>query len=456
MAKEKRPYYQIPLRGQEGPCPVCGRPLHKARLSLAFYTPFCDQQECLVQKVPFCNACHLPFLTSREVSEGLHLGTFPLTGRESAAYLVKRTGTPVPPVRNLPTRSFLFIGEPSSHACGPEPLQRFQYLLHGPGGSQGTVTAFQCRKCHRILLPLDRAKAYRKKFPDYFYLKDFVADAQIRPEGTQVFLLNVRQYQSDICPDCAARLLPKRYYWKQDGCLTQQKSVKECVSCKKVFARASSFEGKPYNRYLFSYQYYRKEDQKDGPVLVGAGDFLTRCHLQGCIRNGHDLTDILARIPLVSPEGERSFRDVPAVRCDTCGKLYILERDYQELKSHGAPLCTVVEEEYWRSPGTHGGKPGTGGSILYGHGYHVNAQEGLSAAQRQCILDALVGEGIVSRAQALSHLDMLIRRSEGQERLLAAHAKWEADRAYLESSAPLPMEAVEARSITHKARRRSE
>lgn len=96
------------------------------------------------------------------------------------------------------------------------------------------------------------------------------------------------------------------------------------------------------------------------------------------------------------------------------------------------------------------------GSVMYQHGYNVNANEGLSEFQRHRILDVLVRDSILTKAEICSHLDMLIQRSNGQEVLKNARAKWMADRNYISKNTEKETETIRVNSINRNHYRKKE
>lgn len=205
--------------------------------------------------------------------------------------------------------------------------------------------------------------------------------------------------------------------------------------------------------YKFSREYFVEEKfRKEGKhIMLKAGDFLTRHNLSGCLNKGHSLEDITARIRIAAKNDTEFDYDVPAVRCDTCGRLFILEKEYEKIMKIGAPLCPIVENEYWRTkPGkmSEWSESEAKGSIMFIHGYNVNMQNNLAPSQRHSILRALVKDEVITKAEICAHLDMLIQRAGSQPVLQNAKKKWLADRAYV-SGQEIDTDIIQAKSITH-------
>ena len=274
------------------------------------------------------------------------------------------------------------------------------------------------------------------------------------PNKKTLYLLNINQYTKTLCPACGSTLKDIQMYFKNDKTpIMQPKSIKQCVKCSASYGRITSFDKKPYSMYKFSQYFYQEEKfGEDGKhIVLKAGDFLTRHNLSGCLNNGHSLEDIMARIRIVTKDGKEIEQDIPAVRCDTCGRLFILEKEYERIIKIGAPLCPIVENEYWRKASDKSKEwteSEARGSILYVHGYNVNAYNNLTANQRHSILNTLMTDEVLTKAQICSHLDMLIQRAGSQPLLQTAKKKWIADRNFMETC-NTDTDIVNVKSITH-------
>ena len=70
-------------------------------------------------------------------------------------------------------------------------------------------------------------------------------------------------------------------------------------------------------------------------------------------------------------------------------------------------------------------------SVLFEMGYNVNAKTGLSDLERQRILIRIIKTGKVTKAQAMRHIDGLIRRHQDNPNYTYALPKWKRDLHYL-------------------------
>lgn len=465
MAKEKKPYFFFPLIEESETCPICGTPFVKSKLRLVLYDGLNRYTKDGMHKVRHCNSCHVPFLTKEDVIEiekqypGYHLVTEPLKGKPSRKFLEKKLTEPALPIENMPKHTLVFIGDIEKHGCGAEHLTFLQYIMHGT--KDCLVKAAKCEKCKKILIAPETWNKIKYDCPDYFYLKEQISLKNIFPTKKMIYLLNINQYTNNTCPSCKGKLQRQSFYFKNDkDVIMREKKLKECTKCGCIFGRTTSFSSKPYSLYKFSYNFYQEEPyRKEGKhIVVKTGDFLARHSMQSCISKSHSMEDITARIRMVNKAGKEFDYEVPAVRCDTCGKLYILEPEYQKIRAQGVPLCSIVENELWRQEKDFQITIDDDykGSVMYQHGYNVNANEGLSEFQRHRILDVLVRDSILTKAEICSHLDMLIQRSNGQEVLKNARAKWMADRNYVSKNTEKETETIRVNSINRNHYRKKE
>lgn len=354
MRKNKKQYFWFPVVEKAETCPCCKKPLVQSKLMAVLYDGLNQNSIQQAHKMAYCSDCHVPFLTKKAVSgiegenPGFHLETGKLIPKMSKAFLLKKVSTPALPIQNIPKNTLVFVGEEHLHKCGENMLERYQGIMHGKVPM--LVKINKCKSCGQYLISPSDHHRIKKQCVDYIFGADGTWENMF-PDKKNLYLLNVNQYTKQICLSCSGRLADKTCYFKNDNAPTlRPKNVKECSKCGKVFGRVTSFDGKPYSRYKFSYEFFKKEQFYDGKkqIAIKTGDFLTRHNLAWCIKNKHSMEDITARIRVVDAAGAISECDIPAVRCDTCGKLFLLEAEYQKLREKGVPLCSIVENEYWR------------------------------------------------------------------------------------------------------------
>ena len=86
-------------------------------------------------------------------------------------------------------------------------------------------------------------------------------------------------------------------------------------------------------------------------------------------------------------------------------------------------------------------------SLLHAMGYNVGAKDDIPQSQRQHLLKVIIKEGVLKKAEVLSHLDYLIRRSRNMDRLEEARGKWQADRDYVSKLTQKDLQEISVGSI---------
>ena len=83
-------------------------------------------------------------------------------------------------------------------------------------------------------------------------------------------------------------------------------------------------------------------------------------------------------------------------------------------------------------------------------GYNVNAINNLDSRERQKILGTAMINKMMTRTEVLSHLDYLIRRSQGNVSLANAVNKWKEDRAFVRNFQETVNTQYVVNSIRHR------
>lgn len=209
----------------------------------------------------------------------------------------------------------------------------------------------------------------------------------------------------------------------------------QCRSCGEIFAKGDRFSPSTFPDYDYVREILQQRQNKlfDMETLthqVMSTDFLTRMSAKRCIVAGHELLDIQARVKVLCNDYKVMEDVIPASYCRTCEKYFILEADYQMLKEKGTILCNVVEQTYW-GKNNNGFHSVSDESLLFKMGYNVNAINNLNYRERQKILETALANKLLTKAEILSHLDYLIRRSQNNMALVNAVNKWKEDREFV-------------------------
>ena len=223
----------------------------------------------------------------------------------------------------------------------------------------------------------------------------------------------------------------------------------KCVACGRLFTVANNYDPNMFGNYNVVIAKGETKNKQNNLTLterapqsvaspyrsIEVTEFLTRASLKRCSSNNHIIEDIQAGVKVLHKDYSVTVELVPAFYCKTCKKYYLLESDYLKLDDSGILLCNVVEQRYWN---THGKGNGfyyitNQESLLHKMGYNVSASNGLSHNARAAILRAALENGLLSKADILSHLDYLIQRSINSATLSTAVEKWKQDREYVQS-----------------------
>ena len=161
---------------------------------------------------------------------------------------------------------------------------------------------------------------------------------------------------------------------------------------------------------------------------ISIKDFVTRVGVFKCTNEKHLLIDIKCRIKVMTHQGIIDTHIIPGAYCETCNRYFILENDFQQLKSKGVLLCKIVEKEFWLNQDKNTPFDNLSNeSLLHLMGYNVNSQNALSQNQRWGILELLVDEHIMTITEIRSHLQWLIRRTTNNRNFDDARQKWQND-----------------------------
>lgn len=176
------------------------------------------------------------------------------------------------------------------------------------------------------------------------------------------------------------------------------------------------------------------ENELHPPTEITLNSFIVQTNILRCEKK-HELETIQAIVPLVTSDGQIVAKTITAGYCKFCDLHFMLEQEYWSLRSIGIPLCKMVTEEYYKKYGkkTFDGNMLKPNSVLNLLGYSVNAQDNLSAAQRQMILVFAVESKLYSIIGICNFLDWLMEKSENISKrdMSTAISKWQQDRDFI-------------------------
>ena len=234
--------------------------------------------------------------------------------------------------------------------------------------------------------------------------------------------------------------------------------LKRCIMCGKTIIQPSVMkeicENNSFSLYHFMGAHHGEEFNKVNTKIhdITPKHFLTRTSIgKLCVKDGHKLTDIKARIKVLSSNGQVNEVIIPAAHCERCDKYYILESHYQMVKRQGVIICKVVEEKFWRRDNNGISYSNLNKeSVLHIMGYNVSEVIGLTSIQRHRILEMIVDEHILSRMEICNHLDWLIERNSYRDNFKYAIEKWTDDREYIANYNTKDMKIVDAGIVTRR------
>lgn len=234
--------------------------------------------------------------------------------------------------------------------------------------------------------------------------------------------------------------------------------LKRCRICGKTIIQPSVMkeicENNSFSLYHFMGAHHGEEFNKTNTKIhdITPKHFLTRTNIgKLCVKDGHKLTDIKARIKVLSSTGKVNEVIIPAAHCERCDKYYILESHYQMVKRQGVIICKVVEEKFWRRDNNGISYSNLNKeSVLHIMGYNVSEVIGLTSIQRHRILEMIVDEHILSRMEICNHLDWLIERNSYRDNFKYAIEKWTDDREYIANYNTKDMKIVDVGIVTRR------
>ena len=219
-----------------------------------------------------------------------------------------------------------------------------------------------------------------------------------------------------------------RLKWMKSATIKNSTDLALLLSCKAV-----SFQLDNLGNRLAKLE--KKSIQpKEQQYKIQFADFVIKSYIFKCNAN-HNIEQIQAQIDIMSPNGTIVTELISAGYCRICKCYFILESDFNSLRSKGAVLCQQMTYDVYRQKGydilnAEELKPE---SLLHQCGYNVSSTENLTSIQRKEILCRVVDNGLYSISGICSHLDWLISRNKKitNRDMSAAISKWQEDRAFI-------------------------
>lgn len=165
--------------------------------------------------------------------------------------------------------------------------------------------------------------------------------------------------------------------------------------------------------------------------VIGVADFLVRVSSYHCVISKHKLDYVDA---IVSVLYRNSLLEIiiPASYCPECNKYYILERHYEALKKQGYICCRIDTYDSLVAEGKGYYSGYQEKSILRQYGYSVSKKIGLTERERHRILDFVIDNHILSKADVIDHIEWQISDKKNRDNMDIAIEKWESDIRYVQ------------------------
>lgn len=188
---------------------------------------------------------------------------------------------------------------------------------------------------------------------------------------------------------------------------------------------------------------------------ISIADFVVRSNNFKCYFE-HDIELIQAVVSVLLRNGDVRQEKIMAGYCRDCNCYYILESSFKSLQVKGILLCQLITLAELAKKGAaifdrEGMKAQ---SVLRRCGYTVNANDNLSATQRQKILAVVVYQGIYSPLELCNFLDWMIgyQGKSSTRDMSSAIKKWTEDRMFVERYAGNQGREVAMNSISYRSR----
>ena len=216
------------------------------------------------------------------------------------------------------------------------------------------------------------------------------------------------------------------------------------------------------DKYLLQMDEKNKEEfkkiQKRSEVLriehrdneIRVKDFLIKRNVFKCIHSDHILEDINATVSVVTNKGDLEPVHVSAGYCRNCNVYFVLEEPLKKLLSKGRPMCFLYDWDKKEKELYPGYVFMSAESLLHQYGYNVNAIDNIPTAKRQRILDTMIDNGVMTKNEILSYLNLFITQRQNNKFMQEAIGKWQEDIEHLLQYKASGNDSVQIRSFYRK------
>lgn len=189
--------------------------------------------------------------------------------------------------------------------------------------------------------------------------------------------------------------------------------------------------------------------------IIKTGDIVVRTTILRCIKKDHPFEDVTICVNILDKDCKLKQRKMPGYFCRECNQYYMLKEDFKKMTYHGCILCKIVERDFF----TQGNKTDFSSTFkkesdLHMRGYNVKEDSQLSQEQRQRLLEILVDEKIMWKAEICDFLDSIIRLNRKNPYMAQAIEKWTADRNHIRRYRPSTNEIGANQIVINKYHKR--
>ena len=189
-------------------------------------------------------------------------------------------------------------------------------------------------------------------------------------------------------------------------------------------------------------------EHRDNEIRVK--DFLIKRNVFKCIHSDHILEDINATVSVVTNKGDLEPVHVSAGYCRNCNVYFVLEEPLKKLLSKGRPMCFLYDWDKKEKELHPGYVFMSAESLLHQYGYNVNAIDNIPTAKRQRILDTMIDNGVMTKNEILSYLNLFITQRQNNKFMHEAIGKWQEDIEHLLQYKASGNDSVQIRSFYRK------
>lgn len=187
------------------------------------------------------------------------------------------------------------------------------------------------------------------------------------------------------------------------------------------------YDSKSLRKYINSIKFLN--DKFDTIPLIDIYSVIVLSNTSRC-SSEHKTKDIIAKIPVISSDGEFKYYEINASYCFNCKRFTILKEDFKNIKD--VIMCKIIDEtKEIEQEDDNEFEIEQNKSLLYNYGYNVQTKTNLSVEQRQIILSSVIEAQIMDKRDIVNHINILIDRGSKIPSWHLATQKWKDDKQFV-------------------------